>query len=121
MNRSILSGLISLAILAVSIAIACSSPAAAQTTAPQAWNAPYMKSVAMSVGTPVPANFGTAPFAVPVRAILISCTSPGNIVLQLADGSTVTLNALPAGIYVLPMQVVEVVSSTATATFSALG
>lgn len=97
------------------------SPALAQGPSQTTWNAPYTKSVPLSVGVPVPPNFGSGAFLIPVRAVLISCTVAGNITLQLSDGSQITLSSLPPGIYVLPMQVVEVVSSTATATFSALG
>lgn len=105
--------------LAALLLMGAALPAAAQTQ--QVWNAPYTKSVPLSVGTPVLPYFGSAPFTTPVRAIWISCTVSGNITLQLADGSQITMGALPVGIYVLPIQAVEVVSSSATATFSALG
>lgn len=109
--------------LAAALLAFAAPPAFAQqpAAANAIWQAPYGKSAPMTVGTPIPPSFGTAPFAVPVRAILISCTAQGTVVLQLADGSQVTLGALPPGIYVLPFQAVEVVSSTATATFEALG
>lgn len=108
--------------LGLALAAGLATPALAQGPTQQTtWNAPYSKSVPMTIGVAVSPNFGSGAFLYPIRAILISCTVSGNITLQLVDGSQVTLSALPVGIYVLPMQVVEVVSSTATASFSALG
>jgi hypothetical protein len=116
--------LLAACIAAFALASASCWPALAQSAnnlATGGSDAVYTRSAPMTVGTPVPPVFGTPPFAVPVRAIMIVCTVAGNMTIQLQDGSTLTLTALPAGIYILPMQAIEVTASTATAQFWVLG
>lgn len=69
---------------------------------------PYGTATAMTVGTVYPAG----------RAVIISCTVTGNIVVKLADGSTMTL-AVPVGLLEFTWASIGIVTSgtTATATY----
>lgn len=113
----------------LAVAALCSSSVRADQVQidPRQPDPSYVKSESLTVGTPVAAYFGTlgpTPSSYsPVRAILINVTVAGDVKLQLTDGNNITLSALPVGTYILPLQVIQVISSgtTATATYWDLG
>ena len=66
---------------------------------------------ALTVGTP----------ALPGRVFAVICTTAGNVAVQFADGSTLTV-PVATGLTLLPFMVAQVLSSgtTATATYANL-
>lgn len=76
----------------------------------------YSQAAALTVGTPNPETINAAP----VTGILCVVTVTGNAVFKLSDGASVTVS-LAVGTVILPLSVIEVVSSAATATYTQLG
>lgn len=74
-------------------------------------DAPFFKARTMTVGTAYP----------PGRAIAINATVAGNVILDLADGTSTITVPVQTGFTQLPFSVSKVESgSTATATYSVL-
>ena len=69
-------------------------------------NSAFSASAAMGVGIAYVAG----------RSFGVNCAVKGNVTVQLSSGNTITLPVYP-GWQTFPFQVVQVVSTTATATF----
>jgi hypothetical protein len=84
-----------------------------------AYNLAFGSSQAMTVGTAYPNVIAGGD--IPVQGFIASISTAGNAVVQLEDGSQMTLQLVVGSNYFPGLQVLKVVSQTAVGTYYQLG